>query len=382
RIKVYFPLVESGFGHIMPAGSVEQTFRKKYGDRVEVISSRFFADSGDKHMIKYEKMMSSQVKLYNRFPVIGYIANYAGELFGRTLTSFAVMRMSAPVASRSSMKLMKELAPDVIVSTHWSTNYYAEHLENKPLTVMYCPDAQMNALFRYRSDLYMISMPGGYRKALARREFNENNLKLVPFLIRNQAFSVCGDKKELRRTLGIPEDNFTVVMAEGGYGIGKMEKISRLLIKEHVPMTVIPVCGTNKKLYERLSALTPTEEVVFLPQPFTERILDLEAAADVFCGKSGNILAESTFFGNPSIVTNCTTPIEKHIAEHYIGAVGCSFKQFSPRKTAKILTALAEDDSPLDGYRAAAKAYRGHFGSEAAADAIWEAIKKKHPGLE
>ena len=60
---------------------------------------------------------------------------------------------------------MEKIAPDVVISTHWATNYYAEQMENKPYTVMYIPDAHANALFRYKSDFSLISMKEGYERA-------------------------------------------------------------------------------------------------------------------------------------------------------------------------------------------------------------------------
>ena len=74
KIRVLFPYVEAGFGHIMPMRALEQTFRKKYGDRVEVISSEFYTETGDKHLAKYEQALARQVRMYNRAPFVGYVA--------------------------------------------------------------------------------------------------------------------------------------------------------------------------------------------------------------------------------------------------------------------------------------------------------------------
>ena len=312
----------------------------------------------------------------------GYISGAANSVFGTALSSLAAMKLTAPVACIRAIEHMRELAPDVVFSTHWATNYYAEQLKDKPLTVTYCPDAKLYKLFEYRCDLTMISMPRGYETALRKKKYDEENLKLVPFLIRNEAFDIPLDKKQARRSLGLPEDNFTVVLAEGGYGIGKMGKICEMLIKERFPLTVIPVCGKNEELYEKLSSLKSTEEVTFMPYAFTEKILELTAASDVFCGKSGNMLAEATFFGSPSIVTHFANFIEKNIADHYINTVGCAIKEFSPERVVKLIKRFSSDDSALEPYRKAALDYHENFGSERAADVLWNRIVKSFPELE
>ena len=364
----------------MPMKAIEETFRKKYGDRVEIVSSPFFTETDDPHLIRYEQMISRQVKIYNRVPPIGFLATLSCELFGTQLSTFSSMCAVAPIAHQRGIEYMKTLRPDVVVSTHWATNYYAEQLEDKPLTIMYCPDAQLNNLFEYHCDLTLISMPSGYQKALAKKKYNKDNLKLVPFCIRNEAFDIAErDKTELRRRLGLPEDKFTVVLAEGGYGIGKIEEMSRLLTREHTPMTVVAMCGTNDALYQKLSEITSTDEVTFRPYAFTDKILEIEAAADIFCGKSGNILAEPTFFGVPSMVTHFANTIEQNIADHYMNTVGSTIKEFSSEKAVQQLKRFAADPTLLAPYREAARRYHEHFGTEAAADIIWDKIASTFP---
>lgn len=380
KIRVLFPYVEAGYGHIMPMRSIEDAFKNKYGDRVEIVSSKFFTETNDSHMIKYEKMLSNHVRLYNKLPPIGFLGSIVSDTVGVRLSTFGCMRLIGPVACKKGIEHMRELNADVVVSTHWASNYYAEHLkEKKPKTVMYCPDAQLNKLFEYRCDMNLISMPYGYLKALRKKRYNIHNIKLVPFLIRKEAFEINEDRKEIRRKLGIPEDNLTVLLAEGGYGIGKMDRVTKLLIKQHVPLTVISVCGTNEKLYKELKALKSTDEVTYVPLGFAENMLELQAASDIFCGKSGNILAESTFFGNLSIVTHFANIIERNIADHYINTVGCAIKEFSPKKTADLICGFAKDRSGLLQYREAALSYHEYFGAEKAADIIWDFIKKNYP---
>ena len=383
KIKVLFPYVEAGFGHIIPMGAIERAFREKYGEKVEIISSRFFNDSNNKNMKNYEKTISNQVKIYNRCPFIGFLATALCSFWGTNISSFASMRFIAPIAYRRSLDYMRELSPDVVISTHWATNYYAEHINPKPLTIMYCPDAQLNELFEYRSDLTLISMPYGYLRALRRKNYNIHNMKMIPFFIRSEAFGIYGkDKKQLRKSLGLDEDKFTVILAEGGYGIGKIESMCRLFAKSHTPLTVIAMCGTNEDLKKRLEALKTTEEVTVKPYGFTDKILSLEAASDVFCGKSGNILAEATFFGVPTIVTHFANSIERNIADHYINTVGCCIKEFSPKKAVRMVENFALDPSLIEPYREAALSYHENFGAEKAAEVLWDKITEVYPELK
>ena len=64
KIKVLFPFIEAGFGHIMTEKSICDSFEKKYGDRVEVIRNDFYKNSG-RAMANYEKMFTKSVKDFN-----------------------------------------------------------------------------------------------------------------------------------------------------------------------------------------------------------------------------------------------------------------------------------------------------------------------------
>ncbi len=380
-VRVLFPYIEAGYGHIMPMKSIEHKFREKYGDKVEILSCHFLSDSNDVHMIRYENMLKNQVRLSNSFIPAGYLLTLADSLVGPRLANFGSVRLFSPIAYKRSLQRMEEMKPDVVISTYWATNYYAEHMKNKPLTVLFCPDAHLSNIYGYHSDLYLIGMPKGYEEGLKRKIYNENNLKLVPFLIRDEAFNVETDKKLIRRKLGLPENNFTVLLAEGGYGIGKIYQTSKLLVNEHFPLTVIAVCGTNNKELEKMKSLEVSKEVTFMPVGFADNMLELQSASDVFCGKSGNILAEPTFFGNLSIVTHCANTVEQKIADHYINVVGSAIKEFSPKKVVQLIRQFAQDESLLEPYRKAAADYHDNFGPEKAVDVIWDKIVEKYPEL-
>jgi UDP-N-acetylglucosamine:LPS N-acetylglucosamine transferase len=221
-------------------------------------------------------------------------------------------------------------------------------------------------------------MEKGYTEAKRDTTYDSSNLKLVPFCIRNDAFLIKDDKATARKKLNLP-DKFTVVLAEGGYGRGAMKKIVTKLIKEHVPVTVIPVCGKNQELYEYFKTLKPAEEVTFLPQGFITNIFEYMVASDLFCGKAGNMIAEPTFFGVPSIITGTSTKIETNIGNYYIDYVHCAIKEFNPSRVVKLIKKYVKDPTILVPYIKAAKDHHSSYGAEATADLLWEEIVKRFP---
>ncbi|MBR1868389.1 MAG: hypothetical protein IJ800_07470 [Clostridia bacterium] len=375
--RVIFPFVEAGFGHIMTERSIADAFEKKYGDLCEVVRTDFYKENATESMRRFETFMADQVKLYNTHLFTGWGTSFLNVVFGSYVSTWFVVNGIDKQGYKDSLVAMKNLKPDVVVSTHWATNYVARHIkENRPLTVVYVPDAHVNGCFRYPSDLTMISAIEGYNTAKRRFwRFNKDNFKLVPFAIRKEAFEVEKDKAKLKEKLGLDE-RFTILVMDGAYGIGLMESLCKKVVEEDLPINVVAVCGKNDEVYKSLSSLKTKGQTNLIVFGFLENILEYIAAADLYFGKSGNGIAEPTFFGHPAIVTHCANYIEDRIAQHYIN-IGNTKKIFTaPACVDFIKKALNGGEEFLKMKEAAKNA--PPFGAEKAADEIFELINKKY----
>lgn len=383
--RVLFPYTEAGLGHIMPMNSIADEFERLYGDKVECVRSRFFTETGNRNLMKYEKHLTDSVVYYNAHPAMGFYATFNMDFWGTKLATWGAVVFIERGGAKAGIEYMRELNPDLVVSTHWATNYYAMKQKDRPLTAMYCPDAKINTLFRYPCDLTLLSMPTGYERARKRhkRRYNDDNIKRVPFLIRKEAFEVSGDKKLLRRKLGLDEDKFTVVLADGGYGVGKMKPMCEEILKRNLPVNLVPVCGKNKELYEYLSQLSSKGNTTFHPMGLIDNMLEVVACADVFCGKSGaSMMAEPCFFGVPQIITHYATDIERWIGKYYLNSVGSALKIFNPKKAVDQLEEFAANPELLEPYRQAALSQRENYGAEKCARYIFGLLCTRFPELK
>lgn len=383
--RVLFPYTEAGLGHIMPMNAIASKFEAMYGDRVECVHSQFFTEGGEEALREFEKRLCVGVVKANNNPAFGYYMTFNMDFWGIRLGSWATMKFLKTGANKAGFRHMEELKPDLVMSTHWATNYYARHMKKIPLTAMYCPDAEINPLFCYPCDLVMVSTRSGYEHAMKARgkRFNENNLKLVPYLIRDEAFSVPTDKREVRRNLGLDEERFTVILADGGYGIGRVEEICYGVLKRDLPVTLLPICGKNEELYARFLAVEKTEKTDFRPIGFTDKMLEYLAASDLFCGKSGaNVIAEACFFGLPQIITHYATNIEQHIGEYYINEVKSAMKIFEPEKVVDKIEEILLHPECLEPYRVAAASQRQNYGAEQCAKEIFALLCTRFPELK
>ena len=148
--------MEAGFGHIMTEKSIADAFEKKYGKYTRVVRSHFFSESGKKPLIRFEKMLCNNVRMYNRMPFYGYISLSVMHLLGPQACSELIMNF-IPHANKYATEYVDELKADMFLSTHWATAYYVANSDSKPINVSYVPDVEIIPLCCYPNDLTLVS---------------------------------------------------------------------------------------------------------------------------------------------------------------------------------------------------------------------------------
>lgn len=384
--RIVFPFTEAGLGHIIPLTAIADAFEKLYGDRTEVIRSNFFTESDKPKLKLFESKLKNEVVKHNKHSSYGYWVTFNMEFWRTKLSTWATMNFLELGANKEAFKHMKELNPDLVVSTHWATNYYAMNITPRPLTVVYCPDTYVNPMFSYPSDLVMSCTPTGLETALKKHpiRFNSENIVHVPYAIRPSAFSVEGvNKRELRKKNGLDPNKFTIMLAEGGYGIGRMEKICKIIIEKNLPVNLIPVCGKNEKLYQEFLTWNVSSNVTFHPLGNVgDCIFEYMASSDIFCGKAGSMLAELTFFGVPQIITKYATLIEKNMAHYYLDYVKSAIKIFDEQSVVEKIEEFMHNPDHMNEYIENARKQRSNYGAEGSAKKIYEVLCKRFPYLE
>lgn len=98
----------------------------------------------------------------------------------------------------------------------------------------------------------------------------------------DQVFGHPADKNAMRAKLGLAQDQFTVLLATGSFGMGPIEE----LIESLNSFQVVVVCGHNKGLYARLQGKASTHVHVL---GLVNNMHELMSAADVMVTKPGGL---------------------------------------------------------------------------------------------
>lgn len=379
--KIVFAFVEAGMGHIMPMKAVYDAFVTKYGDKCEIVKTYFFQDKGNADLKYVEDELIKEVKLHNAKKGRGIFQFALMYLFGQKNSLKYLMEKRYKKGFLPSLNYIQELNADLIFNTHFSTLYYACVAREKGLVnsdiAAYCPDPVIGKQWDNRVDLIGISSPAGKEKA-EKTNYKKSKIALIPFLIRQEVKNYDKGKKHYRKELGIPEDNFTILLADGAYGAGKIKEtvLKLLTLKENI--TIIAVCGKNESLYNEFSLIKPPENITLIPLGFTDKMLMLSACCDIFVGKAGaSNLAEPCYFGAPQIITFCATPIEEWIAKHYTHYVKSAIKITNVSEAVEKIEQWIKNPEEMYPYQQACLSQHRIDGPDIMADILWKMLNKQ-----
>ena len=343
--NIAFFYVEAGMGHIMPLRAIQSAYNQHYGE-ANTKTVEFFKHPSS--LKEVEEDFIKQVKLHNKHPLWGKFQVLLMRLLGQKFSLWFLFKVRYKKHYRNALKVMEKTNASIMVHTHFSTLYYACEANKKGLTdatnIAYCPDPVVGPQWDKRADNIITS----YKEL-------DDETKNIPFLLNPKIKDYEESKTHYKKQLGLNPDAFSVLLADGAYGSGKIGETTKALLTSDKPLNLIVVCGRNEALKEKLESLNPPDNIHLTVYGFTNSMYPLEAASDLFIGKAGaSILAEATYFNVPSIITLHATPIENWISDYYVSK-GTSKVIKSPSKLLKQVETFIREPSALAPYIEACK---------------------------
>ena len=380
--KVVFTYVEAGFGHMMPARAVSDAFKKKYGDKCEVVDWNIFSDSKNQIVKDYSQQLFGWTKNVsnNKFLFLGEIFSY---IIG-SKNSLKFLDKKFKKAKEIIMHDIEKINPDLMFNTYYSPSHFAlECKKNNTIDTIvatYTPDPVVYPAWDRRSDLYFVNNDQAKHLAI-KTGFKKESVYQVPFVLRGNIKTISDDKAENRKNLGLDENKFTIVLASGAYGTKKDIVVIENLLKQNLDVNIVVICGKNEELFkqcEKLKENMKNSKTNFYIIGFTDRMFEYNSASNLFIGKGGaNAMVESYYFAVPTIVSSCANPLEQSITKYYIDKKKCGEKIFSPNKLVKRVVEIVNDQSILNQYKENLLQFHDASGAEKIADILYQKLKEK-----
>lgn len=360
--RVLVTYVEAGFGHITTANSIADAIENLHDPNIEVIRKYTFKD--DPHLRKIEKSFIRDVKWANTFPWHNYIQMAATHIGGIHESLPFVVSTFYRRARKTYLNMLAEIQPDIIIDTHYLTSFlatqYRDEYDSHVKVVTYDPDNNVHNWWNIRVDKFIVNCRLAFHDALE-HDFTRQQLMIVPFVTRKEIMDVAESKAFYRTKYDLPQERFTVMVAAGGYGKSGMNRVVDALMFVKHPITVIAICGTNKRLYRRLqrlkSAVAP--HIDLRPYEFVDKVYELNRASDVLITKGGpNAMLDSALMGVPIGVFYCASPIEYHSMHLFTSILNCGRFFKRSHRIVRWINECVANPSILDIYKEAEQEVR------------------------
>ena len=360
--RVLVTYIEAGFGHITTANSIADAIEGLHDSGIEVIRKYMFHD--DSILRKLELGFIRDVKWANMFPLHNYLQMAATHIFGIHNSLPFVVSLLYRAERRKYLELLSEIKPDIIIDTHYLTSYFAveyrDTIDPHVKVVTYDPDNSVHNWWNIRVDKFVVNCMIAFHDGL-KHDFTRKQLMVVPFVTRKEIMDVTESKAYYRDKYGLPADRFIVMVAAGGYGRSGMSRVVDALLLVRHPITIVAICGTNKRLYNRLQRIKTKvpAHIDLRPYEFVDKVYELNRASDVLLTKGGpNAMLDSALMGVPIGVFYCASEIE-YISTHlFTDVLNCGRSFWQAWRIVKWINECVVTPQILDIYVDGAHAVR------------------------
>lgn len=357
--RVLMTFMESGMGHITSIKSISDNLKALYGDQFEIIDSYIMQEDKSKTLKHWENFIIKQTKNTNRIRGFGNFVFAIMKIIGGVKTMRLLHRTIFGKYTKHTLEAFKKRNPDIIVSTHYYMTFaaleYKRKVNKDVKVVTYNPDNNIHLWWDNREHLFIVNNERAFYEAIGKRKFNPATVKQVFYTARDEIINCNYTKEEERERLGIPQDRFCAIIADGAYACAKAKKVTNELLKTDKPITIIMLAGKNDKLFAHYNKLKENGKVKsninLIVLPFTKNIYEYYKASDVFITKAGpNAILDSVFMGTPVVVDYYAHPIEKSTTKLFIDNLGMGKAIYKPRKIRKQVEEWIENSNELNIY--------------------------------
>ncbi len=309
----------AGAGHLRAADAIEKALRiRGLASEVQHLDVLKYTNHVFRHL--YSK---AYIDLVNKAPeVLGWLYDHLDVPGRNENVRLALDRLNTvPFIS-----FLNKFQPDVAICTHFLPSEIISWLksENKVniLNAVVVTDLDVHAMWlcRYTEQYFVALEETKFHLVALGVPESKVTISGIPV---DPVFAEVKEPKTMRRKHGLDENQFTILVSAGGFGVGPVEHIIESLSGLSRPAQVIVVCGRNEELHARLkqvvSRFTKTSGVKFHLLGFTTEMDELMAASDLYVGKPGGLTtSEALAKGLPMVVINPIPGQEERNSDHLL----------------------------------------------------------------
>jgi UDP-N-acetylglucosamine:LPS N-acetylglucosamine transferase len=346
--SLLIPVMDAGSGHRRPAEAVAEAVERRYPGRfrIEVV------DPGAEMGLFADRFLKWTWDFALGHPGCAHVG------FGLVQAPWS--RWYLPICFRElqmrGMEFIRERRPDVIFSTHfyWLTiGALARQRYGLGCPVLGYVIDPHRLWVEPRADGIAYDphvVPAGLLRGVPPEHICQK-----PFPVAARFATGAMDNAALIRRYGIDPSLRTVLVSQGGQGIGKICDFVPGIHRRGIPLNLLVTCGRNAALKNRLTALSAgrTSQTNLIPLGYVDDMAELMAAADLVVCKGGpSTTFEAISLNKPILYTHWATYTEKPLVDGML-AKGCAWYAPTAQAICTRLEQVVEDPEGLGDIRKA-----------------------------
>jgi len=337
RVPLLFLIADTGGGHRTAAQAVGQALDSMYPGRFAPVLCDPLGGPGSARLLR--RITGWYGPVIRCVPWLWGAAYHACDSPpAMRLLRWAVLRF----AERPVADAVRDVRPAAIVSFHPLTGMAAARAraDTTPVITVVTDLARTHASWRHAEPDLLIEPPAAISGPPVTREYWPGPLAPPGRVI-------------LRRSLGLSETRFLVLLTGGGEGSGGLGRRTAAILRRFDDVDVVAVCGRNRRLKRRLDALAARSGSRLTVTGFAPGLSTLLRCCDLVVTKAGpGTIAEAACCGAPMLLTAHVPGQEAGNAE-FVTAPGAGRRARSVRRLLTEIERLRADQASLAGMRAA-----------------------------
>lgn len=287
--KILIVYATAGTGHKKAALAIKKAFDEIAPKDIEVsiIDSLDYTNAFFKWI--YLKIYLLMV---NRFPLLWGIGYYLTDNRYINLAVLKIRRFNNWLNSQNFIKYLLDSKPDCILATHFFASEIVSDLKKSAILnshlITIVTDYRLHAWWvSDHVDTYVVSNQDA-KSDLIRWKIAPDKVKIVGIPV-EPIFSKVLDKGKILEEVGFQKGIFTILIIGGGFGVGPIEDIVKIVADINREIQLIVICGHNEELFKRIEDLKFNLKIKIVALGFVDNVYDFMEISDILISKSGGI---------------------------------------------------------------------------------------------
>ena len=369
--KILIVYATAGIGHKKAAIAVKKAYDEMNLPGVEVTLIDALDYTNDFFRWSY---LQAYLLMVNKLPTFWGLSYYLTDIPFVDLFVSYIRRVNNWANSKKLVNYIRDSKPDVIISTHFFASEVIADLKQKSLVlsklVTIVTDFRLHAWWVCEgTDAYIVASEDT-RIDLESRKVDPAKIKVMGIPI-EPIFSKQLDRPKIFKETGLRDDIFTLLVIGGGFGVGPIEGIVKVIAQIQKELQTVVVCGHNEELVRKIQALKDELKLNLKVLGFIDNVYEYMDISDILISKSGGItVSESLAKEIPLIVIspilgqetgNCAFLVRNNAAVKVdkLGDLGPALESLmsDPVKLDKMKEAIKKIGKPHAAYDVAKFAY-------------------------